>query len=56
VIPAGAICRGCHGPSAVLADEDIPLCGFHWNAWLARYLGADDQPSAAHLIHAGEAK
>lgn len=47
-------CRACDGPRAVEPDENIALCPGHWNAWLDRYLGADDQPCAAHPIR-GEA-
>jgi hypothetical protein len=44
-------CLPCTDPKATVnRKDDIALCDGHWNSWLARYLGAEDQPCAAHLI------
>jgi hypothetical protein len=49
-------CFGCANPSTVTvaSDADLALCQAHWNAWVARYLGADDVPCNAHLIGYGK--
>lgn len=52
-------CIACtNDPKAIIkATDNIPLCGTHWNYWLAKYdpMCGDEAPCGAHLIGYGPA-
>lgn len=51
----GEECLPCANPKALVkATDNIPLCGRHWNSWLAKYdpMCGDEPPCGAHLITA----
>lgn len=46
-------CIACTNPKATVREtDDIPLCGTHWNYWLAKYgpFAGEEPPCGAHLI------
>lgn len=54
----GEECLPCKNPKALVkATDNIPLCGRHWNSWLAKYdpMCGDEPPCGAHLITASRA-
>jgi hypothetical protein len=51
--PIMSKCIPCTDPKAtVKASDNIPLCGTHWNYWLAKYdpMFGEEPPCGAHLV------